>query len=326
MSARDRILDLKQRMARSIIGQEAIIERLLIGLLANGNLLVEGLPGLAKTRAVKSLARNLEAGLSRIQFTPDLFPSDITGTEIYYQDGGKAEFRFEPGPIFNNLILADEINRAPAKVQAALLEAMEERQVTVAGTTHTLPPLFLVMATQNPIEQEGTYPLPEAQLDRFLMHVLIGYPDEKAEGEIVRLVRSEEDQSAAGPGAAQPQAPVPQQAVLDARHEIHQVQVAVAVEKYVVDLIFATRYPERYSQDLRKWIQIGASPRGGLALDRCSRAYAWLQGRDHVTPDDVRAVVHDCLRHRVSLSYEASASGLDAQKVVSEIVKLVAVA
>jgi len=326
MSARDRILDLKQRMARSIIGQEAIVERLLIGLLANGNLLVEGLPGLAKTRAVKSLARNLEAGLSRIQFTPDLLPSDITGTEVYHQDGGKSEFRFEPGPIFNNLILADEINRAPAKVQAALLEAMEERQVTVAGTTHALPPLFLVMATQNPIEQEGTYPLPEAQLDRFLMHVRIGYPDEKAEGEIVRLVRSEEDPSAAGPGAAQAQAPVPQQAVLDARREIHQVQVAVAVEKYVVDLIFATRYPERYSQDLRKWIQIGASPRGALALDRCSRAYAWLQGRDHVTPDDVRAVVHDCLRHRVSLSYEASASGLDAQKVVSEIVKRVAVA
>jgi len=326
MSARDQILDLKQRMARSIIGQEAIIERLLIGLLANGNLLVEGLPGLAKTRAVKSLAKNLEAGMSRIQFTPDLLPSDITGTEIYYQDGGKAEFRFEPGPIFNNLILADEINRAPAKVQAALLEAMEERQVTVAGKTHPLPPLFLVMATQNPIEQEGTYPLPEAQLDRFLMHVLIGYPDEKSEGEIVRLVRSEDEQAAAATGAVRAPAPVSQQAVLDARREIHQVQVAAAVEKYVVDLVFATRYPERYSKDLRKWIQIGASPRGGLALDKCSRTYAWLAGRDHVTPDDVRAVVHDCLRHRVSLSYEASASGIDAQKVVSEIVKLVAVA
>jgi MoxR-like ATPase len=326
MSARDQILDLKQRMARSIIGQEAIIERLLIGLLANGNLLVEGLPGLAKTRAVKSLAKNLEAGLSRIQFTPDLLPSDITGTEIYHQDGGKAEFRFEPGPIFNNLILADEINRAPAKVQAALLEAMEERQVTVAGKTHPLPPLFLVMATQNPIEQEGTYPLPEAQLDRFLMHVLIGYPDEKSEGEIVRLVRSEDEQAAAATGAVRAPAPVSQQAVLDARREIHQVQVAAAVEKYVVDLVFATRYPERYSKELRKWIQIGASPRGGLALDKCSRAYAWLAGRDHVTPDDVRAVVHDCLRHRVALSYEASASGIDAQKVVSEIVKLVAVA
>jgi MoxR-like ATPase len=326
MSAREQILDLKQRMGRSIVGQEAIIERLLIGLLANGNLLVEGLPGLAKTRAVKSLAKNLEAGLSRIQFTPDLLPSDITGTELYHQDGGKSEFRFEPGPIFNNLILADEINRAPAKVQAALLEAMEERQVTVAGKTHPLPPLFLVMATQNPIEQEGTYPLPEAQLDRFLMHVLIGYPDEQAEGEIVRLVRSEEEQQTTASGAARAQAPVPQQAVLDARHEIHQVQVAAAVEKYIVDLIFATRYPERYNKELRQWIQIGASPRGGLALDKCSRAYAWLQGRDHVTPDDVRAVVHDCLRHRVALSYEASASGLDAQKVVSEIVKLVAVA
>src|SRR5262245_30095588 len=210
MSARDTILDLQQRMGRSIIGQERIIERLLIGLLANGNLLVEGLPGLAKTRAVKSLAKNLEAGLSRIQFTPDLLPSDITGSEIYYQaDGGKGEFRFQQGPIFNNLILADEINRAPAKVQAALLEAMEERQVTVAGTTHKLPDLFMVMATQNPIEQEGTYPLPEAQMDRFLMHVLIGYPDEKAEGEIVRLVRGEEEQQAAAPGAARAQAQAP---------------------------------------------------------------------------------------------------------------------
>jgi MoxR-like ATPase len=323
MDARAQILDLKQRMARSIIGQEAIIERLLIGLLANGNLLVEGLPGLAKTRAVKSLARNLEAGLSRIQFTPDLLPSDITGTEVYHQDGGKAEFRFEQGPIFNNLILADEINRAPAKVQAALLEAMEERQVTVAGTTHPLPPLFLVMATQNPIEQEGTYPLPEAQMDRFLMHVLIGYPDEKAEGEILRLVRNEEDVEGQKQAAT---APVAQQAVFDARKAIHAVQVAPAIEKYIVDLVFATRYPERYNQDLRKMIQVGASPRGGLALDKCSRAYAWLQGRDHVTPDDIRAVVHDCLRHRVMLSYEASASGLTAQAVVSEVVKVVAVA
>jgi MoxR-like ATPase len=319
------MLDLKQRVSRSIIGQEHIVERLLVGLLANGNLLVEGLPGLAKTRAVKSLAKNLEAGLSRIQFTPDLLPSDITGTEVYHQADGKGEFRFEQGPIFNNLILADEINRAPAKVQAALLEAMEERQVTVAGKTHLLPPLFLVMATQNPIEQEGTYPLPEAQMDRFLMHVLIGYPDEKAEGEIVRLVRGEEE-AAAKKEAATTSSAVPQQAIFDARKEIHAVRVATAVEKYVVDLVFATRYPERYSKDLRKWIQVGASPRGALALDRCARAYAWLQGRDHVTPDDVRAVVHDCLRHRLMLSYEASASGVTAQKVVSEIVKVVAVA
>jgi MoxR-like ATPase len=326
MKSRDQILDLKQRIGRSIIGQDAIIERLLIGLLANGNLLVEGLPGLAKTRAVKSLAKHLDAGLSRIQFTPDLLPSDITGTEVYHQDGGRSEFRFEQGPIFNNLILADEINRAPAKVQAALLEAMEERHVTVAGKTHKLPPLFLVMATQNPIEQEGTYPLPEAQLDRFLMHVLIGYPDETAEGEIVRLVRSEEDTLGGKALAGEEEPPIPQQAVFDARKEIHAVTVAPAMEKYVVDLVFATRYPERYSEDLRKWIQIGASPRGGLALDRCSRAHAWLQGRDHVTPDDVRAVVHDCLRHRVSLSYEASAAGLTAEKVVTEIVKVVAVA
>jgi MoxR-like ATPase len=326
MSVRDQIVDLKQRMGRTIIGQEAIVERLLIGLLVNGNLLVEGLPGLAKTRAVKSLAKNLDAGLSRIQFTPDLLPSDITGTEVYHQANGRPEFRFEPGPIFNNLILADEINRAPAKVQAALLEAMEERQVTVAGKTHALPALFLVMATQNPIEQEGTYPLPEAQLDRFVMHVLIGYPDEKSEGEIVKLVRGEELAATAAGDATTGPPPVAQQAVLDARKEIHNVQVASAMEKYVVDLVLATRHPEKYSPDLRKMIQIGASPRGGIALDRCSRAHAWLQGRDHVTPDDVRAVVHDCLRHRVTLSYEASASGLTAQQVVSEILKVVAVA
>jgi MoxR-like ATPase len=325
MSARAQILDLKQRIGRTIIGQDAIIERMLIGLLANGNLLVEGVPGLAKTRAIKSLARNLEASLSRIQFTPDLLPSDITGTEVYHQANGQPRFHFQPGPLFNNLILADEINRAPAKVQAALLEAMEERQVTVAGKTHGLPPLFLVMATQNPIEQEGTYPLPEAQMDRFLMHVLIGYPDENAEGEIVRLVRSEEE-PAAGPAGAAAEAPLPQQAVFDARKEIHALRVAPAVEKYIVDLVFATRYPERYGDELRKAIQIGASPRGALALDKCSRAYAWLQGRDHVTPDDVRAVVHDCLRHRVTLSYEARASGKTAQQVVSDVVRVVAVA
>jgi MoxR-like ATPase len=327
MNVREPILDLKQRMTRSIIGQEHIVERLLVGLLANGHLLVEGLPGLAKTRAVKSLAKNLEASLSRIQFTPDLLPSDITGTEVYHQGDGKSEFRFEPGPIFSNLILADQINRSPAKVQAAVLEAMEERQVTVAGKTHKLPPLFLVMATQNPIEQEGTYPLPEAQMDRFLMHVLIGYPDEKAEAEIVRLVRGEEEPIPRKEGSIANAVPgVSQQAVFDARKEVHAVQVAPAVEKYMVDLIFATRYPDRYSKDLRKWIQVGASPRGALALDRCSRAYAWLQGRDHVVPDDVRAVAHDCLRHRLMLSYEANGAAMTAHKIVSEIVKVVAVA
>ena len=327
MTTRDTILELKTRMGQSIIGQEHIIERILIGLLANGNLLVEGLPGLAKTRAIKSLSKNLEAGLSRIQFTPDLLPSDITGTDVYHQVDGKGEFRFSPGPIFNNLILADEINRAPAKVQAALLEAMEERQVTVAGTTHKLPDLFLVMATQNPIEQEGTYPLPEAQMDRFLMKILIDYPDEASEAKIIRLVRGEEvvHESKPGSGDGRPE-PIPQQAVFDARAEIHQLHVSEAVGKYIVDLVFATRYPERYSAELKKWIEVGASPRASLALDKSSRVHAWLAGRDHVTPDDVRAVVTDCLRHRVALSYEASAARKTTDEVVSELVKVVAVA
>lgn len=348
MIPREAILALKAQMSQDIIGQEHILERLLIGLLANGNLLVEGLPGLAKTRAVKSLANHLEAGLSRIQFTPDLLPSDITGTEVYHQIEGKGEFRFQPGPIFNNLILADEINRAPAKVQAALLEAMEERQVTVAGTTHKLPPLFLVMATQNPIEQEGTYPLPEAQMDRFLMHVLIEYPDETAEAEIVRLVRREEGKavpkkdspkSSSGkqenevlassenpsPPPSHPK-PIHQDAVFGARAEIHEIYVAEAIEQYIVALIFATRFPERYSDELKQWIQVGASPRGGIGLDRCARAHAWLHGRDHVTPDDVRAVVHDVLRHRIMLSYEANAARMTTQQVITDIVKVVAVA
>ncbi len=334
-------------MSQDIVGQEHILERLLIGLLANGNLLVEGLPGLAKTRAVKSLAKHLDAGLSRIQFTPDLLPSDITGTEVYHQVDGKGEFRFQAGPIFNNLILADEINRAPAKVQAALLEAMEERQVTVAGTTHKLPPLFLVMATQNPIEQEGTYPLPEAQMDRFIMHVMITYPDEAAETEIVRLVRREEGQnlprkeSAGTPPAKQQDPvqrssvdppsspsnslPISQEDVFAARSEIHAIYVAEAVEQYIIALIFATRYPERYGDQLKQWIQVGASPRGGIGLDRCARAHAWLHGRDHVTPDDVRAIVHDVLRHRIMLSYEANAARVTTQQVISEIVKVVAV-
>ncbi len=327
MATRDTILELKARMGQSIIGQEHIIERILIGLLANGNLLVEGLPGLAKTRAIKSLAKNLDAGLSRIQFTPDLLPSDITGTEVYHQADGKGEFRFSAGPIFSNLILADEINRAPAKVQAALLEAMEERQVTVAGTTHKLPVLFLVMATQNPIEQEGTYPLPEAQMDRFLMKVLIGYPDEASEGQIVRLVRGEEaaGRPQHGGGDARRE-PIPQQAIFAAREEIHALHVAEAMEKYMVDLVFATRYPERYSEELKRWIEVGASPRASLALDKSARAHAWLAGRDHVSPDDIRAVAHDCLRHRIALSYEANANRKTADEVVSELVKVVAVA
>jgi MoxR-like ATPase len=321
MSTRDQILQLKQRMGESIIGQEQVIERLLLTLLANGNLLLEGLPGLAKTRAVKSLARHLESEFRRIQFTPDLLPSDVTGTEVYYDEGGKGSFQFQPGPIFGNLVLADEINRAPAKVQAALLEAMEERQVTVAGKTHKLPELFMVLATQNPIEQEGTYPLPEAQRDRFLLHIMVRYPSDADELQVMRLVRGEEGKD----GRTGDDARIPQQAIFDARAEIHQVAVAEAVEGYMVALIAATRRPEQFGKDLQRWIHVGSSPRGTLALDKGSRTHAWLNGRDHVTPDDVRAIVHDCLRHRIILSYEANADGLSADDVINELVKQVAV-
>ena len=321
MTALDTLLTLKARMAESIIGQERVVERLLIALLANGNVLIEGLPGLAKTRAVKSLARNLQADYSRIQFTPDLLPSDITGTEVLHRGSDGNTFRFDPGPIFANIVLADEVNRAPAKVQAALLEAMEERQVTVAGTTHKMPDLFIVMATQNPVEQEGTYPLPEAQMDRFLLHVYIDYGNEEDEGRIIRLVRGEEQRAPAGDGE-----PMPQQAVFDAREEINRVEVSPVVERYMVDLIFATRYPERYDEQLAGWINIGASPRGALGLDRCARVHAWLNGRDHVLPDDVKAVAHDVLRHRLALSYEANADGVSANDVIDRILAQVAVA
>ena len=315
--------DLKSMVQESIIGQEQVVERLIIALLANGNVLMEGLPGLAKTRAIKSLAKNLESVFCRIQFTPDLLPSDVTGTEVYYSDGGKGTFKFQPGPIFGNLILADEINRAPAKVQAALLEAMEERQVTVAGTTHKLPDLFMVMATQNPVEQEGTYPLPEAQMDRFLIHVMIRYPDEGSEQKILRLVRGEEQLKN---GKAETSEKTSQEVISDAREEILNIAMADAVEKYIVSIINATRYPEKYSEELKKWIHVGASPRGTIALDKTSRVHAWLSSQEYVTPDNVRAVIHDCLRHRIMLSYEASAEGITSDDVILEIVKLVGVA
>jgi MoxR-like ATPase len=313
-------------MQQSIIGQEAVIDRLIIGLLANGNLLVEGLPGLAKTRAIKALAQNLEAEFSRIQFTPDLLPSDITGTEVFYQADGKGEFRFEPGPIFANVVLGDEINRAPAKVQAALLEAMEERQVTVAGTTHEMPPLFMVMATQNPIEQEGTYPLPEAQLDRFLMHVNIEYTPVEDEIKIIQLVRGEElqERETSASGVVAHSDRIPQEAVFTARSEIGQVHVAEAMERYIADLVYATRTPEKYSADLDRWIDVGASPRASLALDKCGRTHAWLLGRDYVDPQDVRAIVHDVLRHRLMLSYEAQGEGISADRVIDSLVEQVA--
>jgi MoxR-like ATPase len=323
MTARDDILALGQRIGQSIIGQEEMVERLLLGLLANGHLLVEGLPGLAKTRAIKSLAKNLDSELSRVQFTPDLLPADITGSEIYFSEGGKGEFKFQQGPIFANLILADEINRAPAKVQSALLEAMEERQVTVGGKSYSLPDLFMVMATQNPIEQEGTYPLPEAQLDRFLMHVEVGYPDENSEAAIMRLVRGEENGAGHASSAAADK--LDPQAVFDARKEIGIVTVSGPVEKYIVALVFATRYPDRYDKDLAKLLQVGVSPRGVIGLDKVSRSYAWLKGRDYVTPDDVKAIVHDVFRHRLILSYEAHSANTTPDAVIDRIVDLVAV-
>jgi MoxR-like ATPase len=313
-------------MARSIIGQETVVERLIIGLLANGNLLVEGLPGLAKTRAIKSLAKNLEADFSRIQFTPDLLPSDVTGTEVYYQKDGAGEFRFEPGPIFANIVLGDEINRAPAKVQAAMLEAMEERQVTVAGTTHRMPRLFMVMATQNPVEQEGTYPLPEAQMDRFLMHVNIEYPPVEDEVLIVDLVRGEEKEQGTEGGATDKVEVerIPQSAVFEARAEIADIHVSDAMKRYIADLVYATRTPEKYSADLDRWIDVGGSPRASIALDKCGRVHAWLSERDFVDPEDVRAVVHDCLRHRLMLSYEAQGEGVTADRVIDAVVEQVA--
>ena len=318
MTPRVQVLEIQKRVNASVIGQERVVERLIIALLANGNVLVEGLPGLAKTRAIKSLSQALESEFSRIQFTPDLLPSDVTGGEIYRD--GKFEFRL--GPVFGNLVLADEINRAPAKVQSALLEAMEERQVTVAGKRYKLPDLFMVLATQNPIEQEGTYPLPEAQMDRFLMHVRIDYPSDENEAKVLRLVRGEQAQD----HKVEPPPQIPQAAIFAARREIDAVSSVEAIEAYIVALIAATRRPADFGSNLKDWIVIGASPRGSLALDRCSRTHAWLHGRDHVLPTDVQAVAHDCLRHRVSLSYEASAEGVTKDKVIDELVARVAVA
>ena len=325
MNAREAINTLQAQMERSIIGQQALIRQMIVGLLANGHLLLESLPGLAKTRAVKSMAKNLDAQMRRIQFTPDLLPSDITGTEVLHQQGGQNVFQFQPGPIFGNVILADEINRAPAKVQAALLEAMEERQITVAGATHKMPDLFIVMATQNPIEQEGTYPLPEAQLDRFLMKVLVDYPDRESEIGVIELVRGEEVASASDGDATAEATRIEPERVFEARKEIHGIHVAPAIEQYIMAIVDATRHPDRYDKTLGTWIQIGSSPRGGIALERTSRVNAWLEGRPHVTPDDVRAMAHGVLRHRLILTYDASAEGIHADQVIDKILELVAV-
>ncbi|MEH6551645.1 MAG: MoxR family ATPase [Pseudomonadales bacterium] len=318
----DAFNQIKRNMQLSVIGQDAVVDKILISLLCNGNLLLEGLPGTAKTRSIKTLAKVLQADLGRIQFTPDLLPSDVTGTEVYHSDGGEQTLTFQPGPIFANLVLADEINRAPAKVQAALLEAMEERQVTVAGKTYKLPDLFMVLATQNPIEQEGTYPLPEAQMDRFLMKVTIDYPDEDAELGVIRLVRGEEQ-----PASGNEQVKIEQKHVFDARQQIHDLHISESVERYIVALVMATREPQRYpDSELKNWISVGSSPRASIALDKASRASAWLNGRDFVDPDDVRSVVQSVLTHRLILSYEAAAEGITTDRVVQEIVRQVAVA
>jgi MoxR-like ATPase len=309
---------LEQWLSGQIIGQPHLVQRLIIALLADGHLLVEGAPGLAKTRAIKSLAEGLECSFHRIQFTPDLLPGDVTGTEIYRPQ--ESSFHFQKGPVFHNLVLADEVNRAPAKVQSALLEAMAERQVSVGSQTYQLPELFLVMATQNPIEQEGTYPLPEAQLDRFLMHVRVDYPDTTAETEILRLTRNE-----ARRGFDKPPTPLPQDSVFAARQQILALHMSEVVEQYLVQLVVATRFPARYNDKMAGWIEYGGSPRATIAIDRCARAHAWLKGRDFVSPDDVQAVTADVLRHRLILSFEAEANGVTPDKVIEELLSIVPV-
>lgn len=301
-----------------IVGQPALIERILIALIADGHLLVEGAPGLAKTKAIKTLSECIEGNFHRIQFTPDLLPSDVTGTDIYRPETGT--FEFQKGPIFHNLVLADEINRAPAKVQSALLEAMAERQVSVGKHTYRLPALFLVMATQNPIEQEGTYPLPEAQLDRFLMHVKVDYPGIDAEREILHLARREASVDTSPP--ARPDV-VDEATLMAARQEALGVYMAPAVEEYILQLTAATRLPKAYGDDLARWIEFGVSPRATIGLDRCARAHAWLRGREFVSPDDVQAVLFDVFRHRLLLSFEAEANGQNADSVIAMLVERV---
>ena len=336
---------LQQYIEQRIVGQQQLVQQLLIALLCDGHLLLEGAPGLAKTRAIKTLASGLEADFHRIQFTPDLLPADLTGSDVYRPEDGC--FHFNRGPIFHNLILADEINRAPAKVQSALLEAMEERQVTVGAASYRLPHLFMVMATQNPIEQEGTYPLPEAQLDRFLLHVRVSYPDKQSSREILSLSRREMqamishhlDVADTDPASAKAVDRidqhsliqrhdvafelVTQQQVFVAREEVMTLHLADAVEAYIVELVEATRNPDAYSEELAGWVNWGASPRGAIAIERVARARAWLAGRDFVTPEDVQMVTPDALRHRILLSYEAEAEGITPQHCIEEILKYV---
>lgn len=324
--AQQQMLHFSTYLNTRILGQKNLISRLLIALLADGHLLVEGAPGLAKTRAVKELSIGVEGHFHRIQFTPDLLPGDLTGTDVYHPEDGS--FVFQPGPIFHNMVLADEINRAPAKVQSALLEAMAERQVTIGGKTYPLPELFLVMATQNPIEQEGTYPLPEAQLDRFLMYVKIGYPDAQVEHDILMLARREAlaaivmDENTPEPNDTI--APLSQRTLFEARRQVLNVHTSEGLENYLVQLVVATRNPTVYSKELGRWLRYGASPRATIALDRCAKAHAWLAGRDYVTPEDIHVIAHDVLRHRILLTFEAEAEGVSSDHFLDELLRLVA--
>ena len=318
-STHSTLLKLKEQLSKAVIGQQHMVDTLLIALLTNGNVLLEGLPGTAKTRSIKALAKALSVDLGRVQFTPDLLPSDVTGTEIYQEVNGKPTLTFQKGPVFNNLLLADEINRSPAKVQAALLEAMEERQVTVAGKTYKLPDLFMVLATQNPVEQEGTYPLPEAQMDRFIMKINLDYPGADDEAKIILLVRNEEAQSESTFEAIDPQN------IFDARDQLEEIFCSEDLLNYMVSIIIATREPERYpDSSLKDWISVGSSPRASLALDKSARAMAWLNGKSFVDPEDVHQVVHAVLRHRLVLSYDALADGVTPDQVIDEILTQVA--
>lgn len=311
---------LRDQLSKRVLGQEALVTRLLIALLADGHLLVEGAPGLAKTKIIKELAAGIESSFQRVQFTPDLLPGDLTGTDIYRP--GDSSFQFQPGPIFHNLVLADEINRAPAKVQSALLEAMGERQVTVGRSTYQLPDLFLVMATQNPIEQEGTYPLPEAQLDRFLLYVKIDYPEAATEQNILHLAR-EEARAGLSKAKTKP-VKITERSIMAARQAILDVHLSTALEDYLVQLVLATRKPEAYGGHLAKWIRFGASPRATIALDRAAKAHAWLAGRDYVSPEDIHALAADVLRHRILLSFTAEAEGITSDAIIHELLEKVA--
>ena len=323
MSLQQKFLSLESHLKSLVIGQDLLLNRMLVTVLCDGHLLVEGAPGLAKTRAIKVLSYSIEGDYHRVQFTPDLLPADLTGTEIYRPQDGT--FVFRKGPLFHNLILADEVNRAPAKVQSALLEAMGERQITVGSVTYELPPFFMVMATQNPIEQEGTYPLPEAQLDRFLLQALVDYPDLEGERSILELNREEEKQATSDEELFRPKQVLAQHEVMSARMEVLDMHLAEPLQEYIVQVVLATRSAQRYGDDLKDFIQYGASPRATLALDRCARAHAWLAGRDYVTPEDIQSMAHDVLRHRILLSFEAEAAGRTSDEVVDTLLDRIGV-